>query len=273
MSSWTLNDIDWDKFESGKLDPELLKLVKAACMVEHHSGAYGEFLCAIFEGEPEVCDEARKWSDEEVQHGLALRRYAELADPNFDFSDAYSRFIKVHVINVDAKESVRGSLCKEMVARCAVEVGNSSYYSALRDAVDEPVLRQICSNIAGDEFRHYKLFYKYANHFQKLEGLSRWSRLKIAVGRFIETSDDELSYAYYCGSGDRKPYVRKEANKACMARTLQLYRFEHVQRGVGMSLKSAGIKPQSTLGKLITFVSWSLFRVYAGHLKRSAGYI
>ncbi|MFP6778453.1 MAG: ferritin-like domain-containing protein, partial [Alphaproteobacteria bacterium] len=84
MGHWTLDDIPWDSFEPGKLDSELLKLVKAACMVEHHSGAYGQYLCAIFSDEPNVCEDAMNWSKEEVQHGQALRRYAELADPNFD---------------------------------------------------------------------------------------------------------------------------------------------------------------------------------------------
>ena len=272
MGHWTLDDIPWQSFEPDKVDWELLKLVKAACMVEHHSSAYGQYLCAVFSEEPGVCEDALNWSEEEVQHGKVLRRYAELADPDFDFDDAFARFTAGHPIEVTAEQSVRGSLCGEMVARCAVEVGTSSYYSALRDSIDEPVLHEICRNIAADEFRHFKLFYKYAKHFQEIERLSRWARFKIALGRFVETGDDELSYAYYCGSGDTEPYVRKAANTACMARTLQLYQFKHVQRGVGMTLKSAGIKPQGILGKTITIVSWVAFRLYAKHLQRSATY-
>jgi len=272
MGHWTLDDIPWDSFEPGKLDPELLKLVKAACMVEHHSGAYGEYLCAIFGDEPKICEDAINWSKEEVQHGHALRRYAELADPNFDFDDAFARFSKGHPIDVSAEQSIRGSRCGEMVARCAVEVGTSSYYSALRDSIDEPVLREICRNIAADEFRHFKLFYRYAKHFQKIESLSRWTRFRIVLGRFFETGDDELSYAYYCGSGATEPYVRKQANIACMSRTLPLYRFDHVRLGVGMTLKSAGIKPQGVLGKCITRVIWIAFRLYTRHLQRAAGY-
>ena len=272
MGHWTLDDIPWDSYEPGKLDPELLKLVKAACMVETHSSAYGEYLCAVFSNEPGVCEDALAWSEEELQHGRALRRYAEMADPEFDFDDAYSRFSKGHPIDVAAEKSIRGSLCGEMVSRCAVEVGTSSYYSAFRDSIDEPVLREICRNIAADEFRHYKLFYSYAKHFQKIEGLGRWARFKIVFGRFLETGDDELSYAYYCGSGDTKPYVRKQANADCMARTFQLYRFDHVQLGVGMTLKSAGIKPHGILGKIITRLSWIAFRLYARHLQRTASY-
>ena len=116
------------------------------------------------------------------------------------------------------------------------------------------------------------MLYLNAKHFQKIEGVSRCARFKIVLGRFFETGDDELSYAYYCGSGDTAPYVRKQANIACMARTLPLYRFDHVQLGVGMTLKSAGIKPQGILGKCITRVCWIAFRLYARHLQRTAGY-
>jgi rubrerythrin len=272
MGHWTLDDIPWQSFEPDKLDPEHLNLIKAACMVEHHGSAYGQYLCAVFSEEPSVCADALVWAEEEIQHGKALRRYAEMADPDFDFDDAFSRFTKGHPIDVSAEQSVRGSLCGEMVARCAVEVGTSTYYSALRDSIQEPVLREICHHIAADEFRHYKLFYNYAKHFQKVERLSRWARVKIVLGRIAEIGDDELSYAYYCGSGDTGPYRRKQANAACMARTLKLYRFEHVQRGVGMTLKSAGIKPQGIFGKTVIRLSWIGFRIYARHLQRSASY-
>ena len=46
-----------------------------------------------------------------------------------------------------------------MIARCVVESGTSSYYSAIRDATEEPVLQEIAGRIAADEYRHYKLFY------------------------------------------------------------------------------------------------------------------
>ena len=56
--------------------------------------------------------------------------------------------------------SIRGSKRGEMIARCVVESGTSSYYSAIRDATDEPVLKEIAGRIAADEYRHYKLFYE-----------------------------------------------------------------------------------------------------------------
>ena len=209
MGTWTPDDIPWEQFDRSKLDPEMVKIAKAACMVEHHSADYGQYLCGVFHDDPGFCADALAWAKEEVQHGAVLRRYAELADPSFDFDATFARFVAGHPIDVDASDSIRGSRCGEMVARCIVEVGTSTYYSALRDAAEEPVFKAICKRIAGDEFRHYKLFYSTMKRYRDIEGVGRLSRARVAFGRLFESSDDELSYAYHCGAGEPDPYVRR----------------------------------------------------------------
>ncbi len=268
MSDWTLDDIPWDRFDRSKLDPEMVKIAKAACMVEHHSADYGKYLCGVFHDDPEFCAAALSWAKEEVQHGTVLRRYAELADPDFDFDSTFARFVAGHDIDVEARESIRGSRCGELVARCIVEVGTSAYYSALRDAAIEPVFSEICTRIAGDEFRHYKLFYDAMKRYQKREGLGRLGRAKVALTRLFEAGDDELSYAYHCGAGMPEPFNRRRSARAYAGRTLPLYRRNHLQRGMGMTLKAIGIKPQGRLGKIITALAWQVLRLYGGHLAR-----
>jgi len=270
MGLWTLDDIPWDKFDPQRVDPDMINVAKAACMVEHHGADYGKYMRGVFEGDAEFCDMTHIWAEEEIQHGEVLRRYAELADPSFDFDTAFAKFIGGHKIDVRATESVRGSRCGELVARCIVEAATSAYYSALRDASQEPVFREICNRIAADEFRHYKLFYTNMKRYQKIENLGTWSRAKIALGRLAESGDDELSYAYYCGTGATERYSRRKFTSAYGARTLPLYRYGHVQLGLGMTLKAVGIKPQGRLGKLLTQAGWFAFRTYAGHLRRRA---
>ena len=273
MGTWTPDDIPWNQFDRSKLDPEMVKITKAACMVEHHSADYGRYLCGVFHDDPGFCADARAWAAEEVQHGVVLRRYAELADPSFDFDATFARFVAGHPIDVDASDSIRGSRCGEMVARCIVEVGTSAHYSALSAAAEEPVFKAICKRIAGDEFRHYKLFYSAMKRYRDIEGIGRLSRAKVALGRLFESSDDELSYAYHCGAGEPDPYVRRRTVRAYAARTLPLYRRDHVQRGVGMALKAIGIKPQSRLGRLSAAVAWCVLRLYVCRLAmaREAG--
>ncbi len=269
MGRWTLDDIPWDRFDRSRLEPGMAHIVKAACMVEHHGADYGTYLCNVFHDDPEFREMATAWAREEVQHGRALRRYAELVDPEFDFEESFSRFVEGHRLPLDATESVRGSRCGELIARCMVEVGTSSYYSAIRDSTDEPVLKAICTNIARDEFRHYKLFYDHMKRCQEKEGFPFWQRARVAFARLAESYDDELAYAYYCGSNDSRPYDRKRCSRAYAAQILPRYRFVHVQRGCGMVLKAVGVKPRSWLGRRLTRLAWWAFKYQALRLRHT----
>jgi hypothetical protein len=267
MGHWRLDDIPWGELDRSKLAPDLIAIVKAACMVEHHGADYGTYLANVFHDDPEFIAAARAWAVEEVQHGEALRKYAELADPSFDFDDAFGRFVKGHRLPLDASESVRGSRCGELIARCIVEVGTSSYYSALRDSVEEPVLKVLCAKIAGDEFRHYKLFYSHMKRYQERERLSLFERARVAFGRLFESRDDELAYAYYCGSGEKAPYERRRCTRTYARLALPRYRFGHVERGFGMVLKAIGLKPQGWLGRNLTRLAWWFLRYQVARLE------
>ena len=53
MRHWTLDDIPWDRFDPAKVDPDLLRAIKAAAMVEGNGGDYGTYLCNVFSDDPE----------------------------------------------------------------------------------------------------------------------------------------------------------------------------------------------------------------------------
>ena len=140
-----------------------------------------------------------------------------------------------------------------MIARCIVETGTSSYYSALKDATQEPVLKQVCQKIAADEFRHYKLFYEHLNRCLKRDQLNRWARLRIGWGRLAESEDDELAYAYFAANEPVDAvYDRKRNMQAYARRAYPLYRQTHVQRAIAMVLKTVGLEPQGRLNRLMT---------------------
>ncbi|HKU95185.1 MAG TPA: ferritin-like domain-containing protein, partial [Vineibacter sp.] len=200
MKNWTLDDIAWDAFDRSKVDPELLKLVKAAALVEHNGYDYATYLKNVFGDDTEFTMAIDGWAREEVQHGEALGRWAMMADPTFDFDAAFKKFTNGYKLPLDATTSVRGTRAGELMARCIVETGTSSYYSALRDAAGEPVLKQICAYIAADELRHYKLFYTHMRRWLEREHLGRWGRLRIGLARIHESEDDELAYAYFAAN-------------------------------------------------------------------------
>ena len=269
---WTLDDIKWGDFDASKVDPDILRAVKAAAMVEFNAPDYVTYLCNVFSDRPDVKEAVYQWGDEEVQHGQALARWAELADPGFNFEEAFRRFREGYAIPTDAIESVRGSRGGELIARCVVESGTSSYYTAIKDATDEPVLKQIAANIAADEFRHYKLFYDKFNDLGETPP-SILDRIRVAVGRVSEADDDELACAYYAANtpvDGSVPYRRATFAKAYEKRALGLYRRQHVERLISMVGKAAGLKPHGLVMRGVTSLAWRYWQFRNWQLAREA---
>jgi len=258
---WTLDDIPWQSFQPGKVNADLLQVIKTAAMVERNGADYGQYLGNVFADDPEFKLAADVWSREEEQHGMALGRWAQMADPNFDFDAAFKRFTDLFRIPVDAQTSVRGSRAGELCARCVVETGTSSFYAAIRDATAEPVLKEICTQIAQDEIRHYKLFYKHFEAYQIREPISALTRLKVALGRIQESSDDELASAYHAGTGQPGPYERSAATEAYTARALGLYREQHVRHAAKLVAKAAGLHADGWLARAFAKIMWVVIRV------------
>jgi hypothetical protein len=253
MGNWTLESIAWDRFEGSKVDPEILRNIKAAALVERNAEDYGVYLGRVFADDVAFIEAVNGWVAEEIQHGMALGRWAQLADPGWDFDRAFARFRAGYKVPIEATGSVRGSQAGEMMARCIVETGTSSYYSALKDATEEPVLKQICEKIAGDEFRHYKLFFDHMQRCLERDRLSKVRRLWIGWGRLAESEDDELAYAYYAANEPQDaPYDRAKAQQAYARRAYPLYRPFHVQRAMAMVLKAVGLGTTGWLNACLT---------------------
>jgi len=270
MAHWTLDDIPWQNFDSAKVDPELLRIVKAASLVEQNGGDYARYLCSVFADDAAFQEAARRWGSEEIQHGQALGRWAALADPSFDHRAACARFTAGFHVDPDAKASVRGSRSGELIARCIVETGTSSYYAALAEAGDEPVLREICRRIAADELRHYKLFLTHMQRYVAAERLGFWRRLGVALGRIRESEDDELAYAYYAANVKDGAYDRGSATRAYARRAYAVYRRHHVERGIAMVFKAVGLNPQGRLKDWASSLAWWGMRQRAQRLARQA---
>lgn len=258
MKHWRIEEVPWDRFDPTKIDPEIVALVKAAAMVERNGVDYGTYLNRVFVDDPDFRAAADRWSVEEVQHGDTLGRWAMLADPAWDFEAAFKRYKEgYHLPLLDADFSVRGSRTGELIARCMVESGTSSYYSALGDACAEPVLRDICRLIAADEFRHFKLFYDHMKRYLSRERIGLFQRMRIALSRIGESEDDELAYAFYCGNtAPEAEYRHEDAIAGYMSRAMSMYRYRHMERAVGMILKAIGISPRGRLSQAAAKGAW-----------------
>jgi len=261
LKHWRVEEISWDRFEPSNIDPTIIPLIKAAAMVERNGLDYARYLNGVFHDDPAFREAADNWAVEEVQHGEALGRWASLADPDWDFEAAFKRYQAGYQVPVDADASVRGSRTGELIARCIVETGTSSYYTALADATQEPVLREVCRQIAADEFRHFKLFYDHMRRYLKRERIGILRRFRIAAGRVTESEDDELAYAFYCGNtANGAEYSHRRCIAGYFSGAMGFYQFRHIERGMGMIFKSIGLPPRGKLSALSARLAWILIK-------------
>ena len=90
---WSLDDVHWYAFDATKVDAEMLTAVKAAALVEANAPDYVTYLKRVFrDNGQDMLDAIDRWGEEEAQHGRALGRWAEMADPSFRLEDAFARF-------------------------------------------------------------------------------------------------------------------------------------------------------------------------------------
>lgn len=261
MKHWRLQDVAWDRFDPARVDPEVVPLVKAAAMVERNGADYAAYLRRVFHDDPDFSAAADNWAVEEVQHGDALGRWAGLADPRWDYEGCFARYRDGYRINLQADSSIRGSRTGELIARCMVETGTSSYYTALAEASAEPVLIQVCRLIAADEYRHFKLFYDHMRRYLARERISFVQRLRIAAGRVGESEDDELAFAFHCSNEpEGVAYAHERCIAGYMAGAMAFYRFGHIERAMGMTFKAVGLKPRGRLSDVSAQLFWRLIQ-------------
>ncbi len=270
MKETWIDRLPWDQLDSGRVELDHLKTVKAAALVEFNARDYAAYLHKVFPADEGFREAINQWAEEEVLHGMALGRWAQAIDPDYDFEGAVERFRQGFSLPRDVAGSVRGSRAGELISRCIVEVGTSSFYMAFGRATEEPVLKQICARIAADEFRHYKFFYVHLKRYLDEDRISRMRRLMIAAGRVQETEDDELAYANYAANGDlSRPYSREMHGRDYLLRVYRLYGPEHMDRAISMSFKAAGLKPNSSLARASARLAFFLLKARQRRMERA----
>jgi hypothetical protein len=183
---WSLDSIDWHAVRSGAVDGSdpLFYLIAAASFVEITTHLYTQNLIEQFSENAEISTWlAQHWLPEELQHGQALRRYVQIAWPDFEWDRVYRSFLDEFTAYCTV-EGLEPTHSREMAARCVVEMGTAGYYTMLSRLSPEPVLATLARCIAEDEVRHYKHFYRYFRGFRATENTSRiavsqalWNRL------------------------------------------------------------------------------------------------
>ncbi|WP_427309786.1 ferritin-like domain-containing protein [Cupriavidus sp. H39] len=194
---WSVSDINYEAIDVKRVrgDRDLFYLLVSASFIESGSDTYAGNLATYYAGVPDTAGWlAEHWEAEELQHGLALRRYVEQVWPEFDWERGYARFFHEYskTCSIDQFEPTEAL---EMAARCVVETGTAAYYRALEQASDEPVLRDLTRRISNDEVRHYKHFYRFFNRFAEAERLGRLRVLGALARRLLEIKNEDAAIA------------------------------------------------------------------------------
>lgn len=271
---WTLDTISWEDFDPTALDADLLAVVKTAALVEANSADYVTYLKNVFPGDAALHEAVETWGAEEAQHGAALGRWADLADPDFSFDAALKAFRAGYQLDLSTDTSVRGSRLAELVARSVVESGTSSFYCAIRDASQEPVLKQIAHHIAADEFAHFQLFQKHSKTYEAQEKMSKFKRLRVAISRVQEAEDDELAYAYFAANSlTRDPqavFNSAQCSKSYYRRAMSLYQERHIENATRMILRAASFRPQGTFADWASRGFWRFVQFKRARMAKAA---
>lgn len=205
---WTLDSIDWQALRHDRVadNEAIFYLIAAASFVEATTDLYTRNLIDYFADDDEITAWLRaQWLPEELQHGRALRRYVQLAWPDFDWDGVYAKFLPEFSAQC-AEDGVEPTRTREMASRCIVEMGTSSYYRTLSRMTDEPVLSELTQRIAEDEINHYKHFFRYLRKYRKREGQRRigivqalWNRLRMIDGADSRIAMHHIYHACHPG--------------------------------------------------------------------------
>jgi hypothetical protein len=171
-------------------------MMTMASFVETGSDLYAHNLVSYFDDDEVVAGWlAESWEHEEVQHGAALRAYVEHVWPDFDWQRTYDRFFDEYRQTCTVPE-LEPARALELAARCVVEMGTATLYSAMGAYADEPVLKDLAAHIYADEVRHYKHFYRYFRRYQERERHGRWRIGRTMTHRLLETAEDDGRIAF-----------------------------------------------------------------------------
>ena len=246
---WRVDDIPFGLLEPAPVrsNPDLFYLLAAASFVEITSDLYTQTLLACFADDPPVADWLRDiWEPQEIQHGVALRRYLGRVWPEFDWHEAYARFHAEYSRRCRT-EFLAPTPTLEFAARCVVETGTASLYTMIHALSPEPVLRVLTRWIRDDEIHHYRYFYHAFVRYRGREPARRRDVARILFRRIrtIDNEDGYLSFKHaYLARHPQETDARrmyKSFKKRCFRLARQYYPYEMAAK---MLLKPLALNPR-----------------------------
>lgn len=206
---WELIDIPFDTIEVNAVcsDEFLFTTLASASFVEILAQTYSANLIQHFGGNTEITDWLEThWRPEEIQHGQALKTYVKVVWPEFDWESGHARF-RADYAACCTVEQLEPHRALELIARCVVETGTSTFYRAIRDYVHEPVLRGLIDKIKTDEAAHYTFFRRHFAAFNASERHTPCAVIATIWRRLREVRGEDAYIAFKHVHATRNPGV------------------------------------------------------------------
>ncbi|NLY65627.1 MAG: ferritin-like domain-containing protein [Alcaligenaceae bacterium] len=196
---WDLNQVPYHDIDIQAVHSreDLFYLVAGASFIEIAADLYTDNLIQYFNDQPEIMAWLEEhWKFEETRHGYVLRDYSKHVWPDFDWDRAYQAFFNDYSLQCtqDALEPTR---CLEMAARCVVETGTATFYQALSELANEPVLARMAGLIRADEINHYKHFYQYFRLYREMDPTGRIKVFRAIGRRVLEARNSDAETALW----------------------------------------------------------------------------
>jgi hypothetical protein len=258
---WRVRELDSARFRPDAASPSIAHVMKTTCLIESRADFYAAYLLSVFANRPAWHAAIRQWNVEERQHGAALRLWSELAEPGFDFEKRFDRYTASVDYHRKDGTSVRGSVERELVARCVVEALASGFYRALSDASSEPLLNEICERLASDEARHYGMFFRFFRETQR-ERKTPWAlRAWTILRRALELGDEQIIYAsHVTATRGARPFSLMSEKRRYFCRVYPLYRPRHLYYIAGFVFPLLGWPKHGALQRLTSVALWLAVR-------------
>jgi hypothetical protein len=151
---WKMSDYQWSSLKKGDVSPAWIAVARAALRGELTTFNATERFFADFATDVDFTQWITVWLYEETKHPSAFVKYLDTFGEKFD-----SRFMLEGRQTIPFMPSKMGTMATNIVSEM---VASALYYNTSVQPTIDPVLKQICRNLGGDEARHAASFYGFA---------------------------------------------------------------------------------------------------------------
>lgn len=245
-------------------DPFLFYSITISSLLESTAGTFADNLEPIYGNDPKLSQWLTDvWLPEELQHGELTKSYVTTTWPGFDWDSAYQKFFS----NYQPKchwENLRCTPALEALARCVTEAETTMFYRCVESYSYSSQLKELMSRMSKDETRHYGVFRRVFDSYDRVENNGFIKKAQLLVQRSQLIRDEDLAMAFeHLNSSWKSPKPFQELSyQEFLVRAGEVmsvhFPFEHAKRML--------LKPLRTEGRLnnlaVEVVSMMIRRLY-----------